>query len=362
MIVDIQDLSTSFKVRVKKPVSISNDTIKNVSNIFGPDNDTLFIRTNNLRVLYKPSLDIYDNITIQVRDESPSKIQIKNIKDFEIAVYQKLEKIAQLSKKTGTSYINGDTIKLRNKSQFIHIYGSVSRARSVISDIRPHGTIRALLRVEYIWWHEHCYGIVYSLIQLLLYDKSVNTFAFEDQQIPTEIRVSSDSKMDLIEKYAKMHKLGIPSDAIIQKMRLDQIEDDFISEWQNKLNTSSNLPSQQHITLRPPPPPPPPPPPIFHSKCNTATNGLPFLKDISKGTFNLKHICLHSNSQSEKMNVHGLPFLKDISTRSYQLKPISNISKGKMLHGVPTLHDILNAKANLKHPSKLYYNFELARG
>jgi hypothetical protein len=93
--------------------------------------------------------------------------------------------------------------------------------------------------------------------------------------------------------YDRMQRLGIHTDAIKHKMKLDGLGDDFFECW-SKRKDSKMIPTPSPPLPTLPPLPPPPPPPIVGLALTKSTmlkrvdGPLAFLKDISNGNFALR--------------------------------------------------------------------------
>ena len=170
-------------------------------------------------------------------------------------------------------------------------------------------------------------------------------------------KFSKDEKMSILvgqvpeySMYFKMLKLGIPKDAVKQKMSLIGSEPRVLDYPENApyasvlhylSNSHLKYPTQSSLSIPPPPPPPPleisgiPPPPrisgigVSNGVGNIAINGL--LSEISKGGFKLKKV------DPEEL------------TRQAKEKMISKLSSNMPNQmKVPSLGDIQSALSRLK--------------
>jgi len=117
--------------------------------------------------------------------------------------------------------------------------------------------------------------------------------------------------------YYRMMKMGVPKEAIKQKMQMDGLDMDTISKF------AGEIPIRASPSPSPPPPPPPPPPPMF-APIVTLPDPAAFLADIKSGNFQLR--------KAKAVDTIKTRILKSVDTRL----------------GVPTLNDILTAKSKLK--------------
>jgi len=125
--------------------------------------------------------------------------------------------------------------------------------------------------------------------------------------------------------YNRMLKMGVPKDAVKQKMRMDGLTEEAVARF-----CAPPLSSSQ--PKAPPPPPPPPPPPLFKAattaaKCATTVDPSAFLADIKNGNFSLKKATAPTSDNNVKNRV-----LRLVDTR----------------FGAPSLAEILNAKGKLR--------------
>lgn len=315
--------------RIKKPVDIDNKRICRVVHVGG---QTIYLTTSSLRLLYKPSIDIYDNVSMVFKDDG-EKSGVDGLKKLEDNIITRAGKL--LAGRTRLSSIMEDmtSIRLRNKKQYISTFDSQGRVYTNMASLIPYSRVRILIRLDCLWANDGFCGINYSLVQMQVLDRV--------DAVPTACVFKNQDEDGKYEKYKKMLKMGIPTLAVAQKMRMDGEDERDILAYLKCSNTgNSGLGETKRVAPPPPPPPLPPPPPPMKLGAGAGCPP-PFLKDIAGGNFKLKSIKV-----------------EDTQTDSRRKRVLGNVNKNIR---VPTLDDIIQARERLKKPPKLYYSFELAK-
>jgi len=156
-----------------------------------------------------------------------------------------------------------------------------------------------LIFIKGLWSHKTKYGISLSILQVKQYEKKepiLEEYSFIDSDTEQEDNVD-------LSKYRNMKKAGVPKEAIIQKMNLD--------------NVDSNLLFTSNIPL----PPPPPfllnnPIPnnnnhINHNNNNNNNNTSALLSSINAGNFKLKKVNHDKTRKPLKTNDNGFKISDD---------------------------------------------------
>jgi hypothetical protein len=308
-IVPLCDVNTALKLHVKKPFKIDKRYICKICGNTG--RDIIYIKSGIMRLLYKPTWDIYDNMIYVFKTCADN--DICTLKQMESRVFNKVSKCFNIEGKTCVSILNdtNNTLRLKNKKQLLQIYDSKGKICDVSKiDIPQYTQVRALFTIDHFWLTDALYGINYSLVQLQIVEPilidTLDTCVFTTPQ--------KDPKMLI---YEKMLNMGVPLAAVQHKMRLDGVDEGLLQS-RSKITAHEN--KILNAQPKPPPPPPPlPPPPSIRITSN-------FLKDKSQLRSIVKKVpeCQHEG-----------------------VRP-------------PSLEEILNAKQRLKRPAKLYYAFQLA--
>jgi hypothetical protein len=134
---------------------------------------------------------------------------------------------------------------------------------------------------------------------------------------------------DVDEKYHRMIRMRIPTDAVRNRMKLDGFDDATINEFISTVGCSSNGAPKDKLPPTLPATMPPSPP-----KDNIATPMLGFLSQIKTRDFKLKRITDDDIGNLEK--------------KVEMDRKISKIVVDKSRHIVPSLDDILHAKEKLR--------------
>lgn len=155
-----------------------------------------------------------------------------------------------------------------NEKPYIKIYNS--NKQLCFEQKFKHNTLtRFILQLDSIWNFENTYGFNWYVVQAeiklpnILQEYSFFNDTYKEVQDNIEPN-------PLYQKYFKMLKMGIPRNAVINKIKLDGLEPNFIN---------SNLPNSKRTLPIPPSSPPPPPPPILNIK-------LKKVDDTKKNTIN----------------------------------------------------------------------------
>ena len=140
-----------------------------------------------------------------------------------------------------------------------------------------------LIYIKGLWSNKTKYGLSMTILQAQQYEKTepiLEHYSFID---------SDDEPEDTIDlsKYKNMKKAGVPKEAIIQKMNIDNIDS-------NLLFTTNNSPL-----------PPPPPFLLIPNDSNT------ILSSINSGKFNLKNVKQTTKRTPLKTNDNGFKISDD---------------------------------------------------
>lgn len=340
MLYDLDTVST-LAFKVKSPLSIQAE--RQICNIYDSKDDTIFLKSDIMCSLYRLSFDIFDNVTLTCQDTKQKNILF--LEGLENRIYKRCK--AFIQKKSKVSAItDAHLLRIKNNKRFVTVYGR-QKDECSLSDIRPFGNIQIVFRLDHIWWTSSCYGISYSLLQIKTFEQPLQiTCVDNEDEVQKDTRNEEcTTKVNQLGKFKKMLTVGIPLQAVIQKMHLEQVDQSLILEF------AKGSGQKDHVKHRPPPPPPPLPPPplkVNQSRVPSLMGSLPFLKDISSGASRLRSVPRVEKEIDETHNSISLrSSLKTPLNKAQQLKP-------------PTLEDILKAKSGLKKPHKLYYHFQLA--
>ena len=148
-----------------------------------------------------------------------------------------------------------------------------------------------IIHIKGLWSHKTKYGISISILQVKQYEKKepiLEEYSFIDSDTEQEDNID-------LSKYRNMKKAGVPKEAIIQKMNID--------------NVDSNLLFTSNIPL-------PPPPPFLlnnpiqnNNHINNNTSAL--LSSINSGNFKLKKVNQDKTRKPPKTNDNGFKISDD---------------------------------------------------
>ena len=155
-----------------------------------------------------------------------------------------------------------------------------------------------LIFIKGLWCGKTKYGISLSILQVKQYEKKepiLEEYSFIDSDTEQEDTVD-------LSKYKNMKKAGVPKEAIIQKMNIDNID-------YNLLFTSDNIPL--------------PPPPQFLLN-NLIPNTSALVSSINSGNFKLKKVNRDKTRKPFKTNDNGFKISDDDL-----LNALGNLRKNK---------------------------------
>ena len=101
--------------------------------------------------------------------------------------------------------------------------------------IQPKMYVKVLIHPECIWCNQDTFGITWNVLQLKLYNKLIlSSYSFIDDEPNNEENVYKNNPK--YEKYFKMLKMGVPTDAIKHKMICDNLDPNIIDCPKNSMS------------------------------------------------------------------------------------------------------------------------------
>jgi hypothetical protein len=318
-------------VKIKKPY-IEDRTIFRLFYREAP----LYLQTSCHLLKFKPSFDVYDYCSITLCD-NPRHAYWKILEDMEFRVIERIRKKYNdmYEGKTHIPLINADKrlLRLRNKKNDVKIYDRNGRAIGITS-LFPYDKVKVIMRIDHVWVSKFTFGTCAYLIQVLNIDAISENFDKPLLKVEDEDTIDSTMSTEAFERFSKMLKVGIPVNAVRQKMMLEGFDEVEMSRFLSRIPVAlpKTIPAPPTGPPPPPPPrPPPPPPPPRPPPPPIASNPMAgVLSAIKGGLFKLKKM---ETPKQQKISLKGV----DTSQR------------------VPSLEEILSAKGKLKKPTTLNY-------
>lgn len=321
----LPDEIVSTDVRIKKPFRIDTKHVFSIK--YGKENSSLVVQFDNVHMCYKPTVDIYENISIlvQLGQESTSCME-----GLEQHVYNKIQGTkhkALIASRSLVCNLKPDKCLMRSRNHVDNIACYDKKGGSIKHTVLDSGhAICLIILVDSMWASAECYGYNYKVVQI----KSM-----EDQIVPC-----FEMFHNPLERYERMLRMGVPPAAVMQKMVLESVAED-VRESFAKAHSKPHAAPPPPPPGRPPPPPPPmgiPPPPPAPMAVARGGSGRPeFLNNIEMGTFKLKKIDKESQELDKRAKI-----LKNVNTDVF---------------APPTLDAILNMRSRLKCLDKVYHSY-----
>jgi len=298
---------------IKKPIKI--DT-KHVFKVRHCDKQPLLLQIDYAILCYKPIVDIYDNVSMLLQLGPSTLEEATRIEDGIISKISACKDKALIAEKALVCNLRREKSLLRTRNHKDNIACFDKAGKSIRCSVLDSGhCISVLVLIEHVWVSSECYGVHYKVVQVKTHEELFTPCT----------TIISDCK------YTKMVKIGVPLDAVLQKMLIDQVPEKVRNEFATAKKCGGGKPPP------PPPPLPPPPPPPMLACSKKNTSGRPeFLNDIERGAFKLK-----------KVQDSGGPTLKKTDV-------LKNVDKSKF---APSLEEILQKRSQLKCLKKVYHSY-----
>ena len=294
------DLST---IKIKKPYAVGDRTIYDLH----VNNEPILIQTPVCHVPYAYSLfdNKYFQMDLVVKDDNFKKM----LDEIAANIYERIEKYsdATIDKKDMIEIYKkseGDSYRLRLKNgncELIRVF-DIHKLRLHIQNIDKNDRVKAIFQIErFIIGAENCF-FTFKLFQLLKLQSLCDITKLNDTYLFVENCTDYS-------KYESMLKVGVPREAVRNKMIMDGLTEDDIDKFDSKPKAAK------------PAPPPPPPLPL---------------------SLKSKHKPVIDNAR--------VAFLNDIKGSAFALKPVKIEKKSKNTDNllVPSLDQILQARSRLK--------------
>jgi hypothetical protein len=325
-------------IKIKKPYVDD----KTVFKLFYGESP-LYLQTGVHLLKFKPSFDVYDYCSVVLCDHKTDE-HWKILEDLEVRVIERINKKyhEMCCDKTRIPLINQDKrlLRLRNKKSDIQVYDKRMNPISM-SSLYPYDKVKVIMRIDHVWITKFTYGVCAYLIQILNLDAISENFDKPLLTPSTDEENHHVMSSDAFERFSKMLKVGIPANAVRQKMTLEGFDESEISRFLCRVPMDQNRVQQTTLMKSTPPPPPPrlpPPPPPPPAPLSSANPMAGVLSAIKGGLFKLKKATTTNASSNGGSKV----VLKGVDTS----------------RRVPSLTEILAAKNKLKKPSALNYLIE----
>lgn len=195
----------------------------------------------------KTKLIKLENEKLKEIKDTEDKIKKNKDKKRELYVECLKEKKDEIDR-TNRNYNLKTKIHSLNGKPYVKIYTS-NRKLCKEQKFKHNTLTRFILHLESIWYFEDTYGFNWYVVQAEIKLPNIpnNYFFHNTNDLPKEDEIDNTSSPNpVLQKYHKMLSMGIPKDAVKNKMKMDGIQPELLD---------SNISNGGGI---PPPPPPPP--------------------------------------------------------------------------------------------------------
>lgn len=326
-------------VKLKRPILLDRTTIIKVVN---DARKPFLVQFDKIHICYQPLLDVYQRINLILRCAHKQAESLANIESY---IFQKVSNSKWKHMVENKTPATSDKVLLKLKGHVGRIMVFDNKRDTLdYSHLGMGQNVSCIFQIDYFWITQQCYGFVYILHQIMV-NENVHTnhcFLFKNE----------------LERYEKMVKVGVPLPAVIQKMRIENMNTVAIETFQKQYShMQSKSIMHQHPQhngkIYPPPPPPGPPPPPPGPLPPPPPPGPP----PPPPPLQLQYTRLPPPA--------GKPlFLIDIETKNFKLKRKEDndrtqkpITSARPKNGfAPTLDEILNMRSRLKCLKKVYHH------
>jgi len=203
---------------IKKQINISNEFTNYPIKY---DNNNLIIQTP---IMYIPfGINKYNNKSyIDISFINSDKNDMKKLKSIILNINNHIKKkfkkknIKFLSSFKSTEFYP-DRLRLSFYDDILVF--SESKKLLNLDYIKSKSYVKLLIIPQFIWTNNNSYGIVWNILQMKIYSKPMlDTYSFIDDDIN-------------IDKYIKMIKCGVPSQAVKNKMSQDKIDSSLLNKY-----------------------------------------------------------------------------------------------------------------------------------
>jgi hypothetical protein len=308
------------QLRIKKPIEIGTVLL---FNIMRDNKQPVYIQSAAHMVAYRPLLDIYERMSICIKELTREFRALVEIERFLLDSIARSKHRGVLENKALIPVYRGDNQIIRLKGELVNmlIFDAEKRPTSS-SYLRANQKIRFIAKVDSVWVSAKFYGLNLYIYQLQILEPLLNMSGFAFKESPATIEPAAD-----VAVYQKMIKLGIPLGAVKQKMAMDGVDSAVVLAFGSPPSSTASP------SLPPPPPPPPrPPPPSFNNNSKDSQmqkNHADVLDAIKNRNFNLKKI---DADEIRSQNIR---------------ERLVKVTKDPRMFA-PSLTDILKARGNLK--------------
>jgi hypothetical protein len=362
--INITDLELD-RVKIRKP-SIDDKTVFKIHYLYPNELDTALVLQTSIHYLcYRPSTDVFNNCSIMLQD-NPRNPEFHAIEKLESNIIARIQSRypETFKDKVCIPLVNTDkqTLRLKNKIDDIVVYTRDNKVHK-IGCLYPCDRIKVILRLDHMWVSKHTYGLCAYILQVLTLENVVDLSEPKLSVTKYELENMGGLSIEAHERFSKMLKVGIPIDAVKQKMTLEGYNEFDISRFFSRSKTNTHTTTTQTSGKQgvpPPPPGPPPPPPriggpppppmpppkppppnMLSNAASHASNAMhQIFSTIRSGAFTLKKVVQEGAKKQEQHNE----------------KALKGVDRTKR---VPTLEEIVNAKGKLKKPDKIYHGYDL---
>lgn len=320
--------SNECSLVIKKPFNIGDKMLFKIKSNSG---SSVFFQTNVHHIAYKPVTDIYGNISIHFNKYSEGEFdKLASINRRLLQTISKSKYGRIVADKTYIDVFKDSILRLKGDLESIDVYDNQSKTVD-IKYLKSNQLVRCIFQLESFWITKHFYGFNCRPIQLQIKDTIVIGYAFSHP-------INHVYEDEYTQTYRKMLKLGIPFDAVKQKMSIDGhppqkvlfYTELLLGKKEKGVTVTQACAGSGHIPL---PPPRPPPPPMVMG-VSSIMSGLSAAKNavidaIKAGNFALKKVVVDEKDEEQKR----------------KNKILKNVDRTRF---APSLQDILNAKHRLK--------------
>jgi hypothetical protein len=291
------------KIKIKKPMNLG---IKQVLNLYYSVNGKevpLITQSPVMMVPYSP-IRIQSNKEMFQFDCCEEQF-IKELENIRDDILQRIQKSSlEVQGKTFVDKVLqkdfGNVFRCKVEPSEIEAYDQ-DGIQTTCEKVKQDTQVQLIVWIKWLWISKTYYGIEYKVMQIKVLIPRINL---------TTPRVELD-----LQKYTKMIRMNIPKPAVKNKMILDGIQDTVIERFLEEIPTNKETVSRSL------------PAPANSNQVSIASS---FLNQIKNKDFQLRKVHVDTEDEKHKKIMNKISKYVDTS------------------RNVPTLTDIVNAKANLR--------------
>ena len=254
------------EVRIKQPYKSPDEQRLQFKLRLGTCNELIVLQIEPCTICYRATKDVFDNIAflVDLTDAGAAKMCA-----LQKIIVGKLHRVT--AGKEIVPIVRVNRMRLKNHEHCISMFDGAGRPIALTS-FEPLATARAIIQVDHFWIVKGVCGFCCKLMQLQHIEQLVTRFQ-EPLFLGKQQVVAVAGAIELCPIYAKMLKMGVPKEAVRNRMMIEKLQDPSVLD--------SFVPPKTHVTPPPPPPPlPPPPPPKAQAQASVRPGFAPSVQDI----------------------------------------------------------------------------------